>query len=75
MATNMKVPIVPVYLYIPPKIDPGAGYRTLGGHVDVYILPEVDTSNWILDDLNKNKEMVRNIFVKYHNSMHNVSYD
>jgi 1-acyl-sn-glycerol-3-phosphate acyltransferase len=75
LATNMRVPIVPVYLYIPPKIDPGRGYRTLGGHVDVYILPEVDTGNWILDDLDKNKEMVRNIFVKYHNKMHDVSYD
>lgn len=75
LATNMKVPIVPVYVYIPPEIDPGRGFRTLGGHVDVYILPEVNTSKWILDDLDKNRKMVRNIFVAYHNKMHNVSYD
>jgi 1-acyl-sn-glycerol-3-phosphate acyltransferase len=75
LATNMKVPIVPVYFYIPPEIDPGAGYRTLGGHTDVYVLPEVDTSNWTLDDLDKNRQMVRNVFVDYHNKMHGVSYD
>jgi 1-acyl-sn-glycerol-3-phosphate acyltransferase len=75
LATNMKVPIVPIYIYIPSEIDPGRGYRTLGGHVDVYILPEVETSKWVLDDLDKNRKMVRDIFVEFHNKMHNVSYE
>ncbi len=75
LATNMKVPIVPVYFYIPPVINPGKGYRSSGGHVEIHILPEVNTSDWVLDDLEKNRKMVRDMLVDYNNRMHNLSYE
>lgn len=75
LATNMKVPIVPVYIYIPGEVNPGHAYCTSGGHADVYVLPEIDASKWVLDDLIKNKEMVRDVFVEFHNKMNRVSYD
>jgi 1-acyl-sn-glycerol-3-phosphate acyltransferase len=75
LATNMKVPIVPVYFYIPPVINPGRGYRSSGGHVEIHILPEVNTSTWVLDDLDKNRKTVRDLLVDYNNRMHNVSHE
>ena len=75
LATNLKVPIVPVYIYIPADVNPGRAYRTSGGHVDVYVLPEIDTRKWVLDELEENKKMVRSVFVEFHNRMHKVSYE
>jgi len=75
LATSMNVPIVPVYIYIPDEVNPGRAYRTSGGHVDVYVLPEIDTGKWILDDLERNKEMVRSVFIDFHNRMYKVSDD
>lgn len=66
LATNLGAPIVPLYIFIPPEIDPGMGYRAQPGQVDVYFKPSIDTSNWHLKDLMANKEQVRAQFIKWH---------
>lgn len=70
LATNLRAPIVPFYIYIPPAIDPGMGYVAQPGRLDVYFKPAVDTHDWQLADLVANKEAVRDRFVAWHGEHH-----
>jgi 1-acyl-sn-glycerol-3-phosphate acyltransferase len=63
LATNLRAPMVPLYIDIPPRVDPGRGYNAKAGVVDVYVLPAIDTRDWSLADLIANKDNVRDIFV------------
>lgn len=70
LATNLGAPIVPIYIYIPPAIDPGVGFATKPGQVDVYFKPAIETDDWQLADLVANKEAVRDRFVAWHAQYH-----
>jgi 1-acyl-sn-glycerol-3-phosphate acyltransferase len=72
LATNLKAPIIPIFVNIPKSIDPGIGYNALPGHVDVYILPKIETKDWSLDDLEKHVEEIRNIYVEFHQKLRNA---
>ena len=43
LATNLHAPIVPIFIDIPRKMDPGWGYDFRPGVVDVHILPAIST--------------------------------
>lgn len=73
LATNLKAPVVPIFINIPKSIDPGIGYNALPGHVDVYILPRIETKDWSLDDLEKHVDQIRNIYVEFHQKLRNES--
>lgn len=64
LATNLAAPIVPIYIAIPRDIDPGWSYDFRPGVVDVYIQSPVATDEWILDDLDANREKMHNDFLK-----------
>jgi putative phosphoserine phosphatase/1-acylglycerol-3-phosphate O-acyltransferase len=66
LATNLHVPIVPLYFAIPADVDPGRGYDARPGIIDVFVLPAIDTRDWTLENLMVNKEQVRNLFVRTH---------
>jgi hypothetical protein len=66
LATNLHVPIVPLYFAIPAATDPGRGYDARPGVIDVFVLPAIDTGEWTLENLMVNKEQVRNLFVRTH---------
>jgi 1-acyl-sn-glycerol-3-phosphate acyltransferase len=66
LATNLKATIVPLYFQIPPDIDPGHGYNAQPGTVHIYIKPPIDTQAWRLEDLEQNKEYVRELFLRWH---------
>lgn len=66
LATNLKVPIVPIYISIPHAIDPGMGLRAKPGTVQVYVKPAISTQHWRFEDLLQNKEKVRDLFVQWH---------
>lgn len=66
LATNLKVPIVPMYILIPSTIDPGKGLVAGAGTVHVYVEPPIDTSGWALEDLLANKEKVRDHYLQLH---------
>ena len=66
LATNLHVPIVPLYFAIPPAIDPGRGYDARPGTIDIYVLPAIDTRAWTLDDLIQNKERARALLCRAH---------
>jgi 1-acyl-sn-glycerol-3-phosphate acyltransferase len=70
LATSLRAPIVPLYIRIPPEIDPGRGFDARAGTIDVYVLPPIDTSAWRLEDVERNKEAVRDLFVRTHAAMH-----
>jgi 1-acyl-sn-glycerol-3-phosphate acyltransferase len=69
LATNLRVPIVPLYIRIPASVDPGMGYNARPGTVDVFVLPAVDTSGWTLGNLIANKERVRAVLVGAHQEL------
>ena len=69
LATVLRAPIVPMYFHIPPGIDPGLGFDARPGTVDIYILPPIHTTEWSEADVIKNKERVREIFVRAHQEM------
>ncbi len=65
LATNLRVPIVPLYINTPREIDPGKGFATLPGTVHVYVKPSISTRGWRLEDLERNKEMVRELYLAF----------
>ena len=69
LATDLQVPIVPLYFSIPGEIDPGLGYGAKPGSVSVYVLPEIDTSTWTEENLLANRDRVRDLFVRIHEEM------
>jgi len=62
LATDLKLPIVPLFIAIPGDMDPGMGLHPGAGNVHVYVKPAIDTSQWKLEDLTANKERVRTMF-------------
>jgi 1-acyl-sn-glycerol-3-phosphate acyltransferase len=66
LATNLRAPLVPFYILVPPEIDPGMGFCAKPGRVDVYFKPSIDTRGWRLQDLVANRESVRDRFVAWH---------
>ena len=62
LATDLKVPIVPFFIAVPRKADPGKGLNARAGTVHVYVKPAIDTSAWKLEDLTANKERIRAMF-------------
>jgi putative phosphoserine phosphatase/1-acylglycerol-3-phosphate O-acyltransferase len=69
LATSIRARIVPMYIAIPREIDPGMGYDAKPGTTDVYFLPPIDTSSWRLGDLERNRDAVRDLFVRVHDAV------
>lgn len=69
LATNLKVPIVPLFIDIPPDMDPGLGFAPLPGTVHVYMKAPIATSEWKLDDLESNKKRVRDFYIRMHHEL------
>jgi len=69
LATSLKAPIVPMYIYIPPTVQRWRGLRAQPGTVSVYFLPAIDTSSWRLEDLEANRDRVHELYVRIHNAM------
>ena len=69
IATDLRVPIVPMYFRIPREIDPGRGYQARPGTVHVHVLPPIDTSGWTEAEVPANTARVRDLFVRVHQEM------
>lgn len=69
LATSLQAPIVPIYIHIPTEVNPGRGYRAQPGSVDVYFLPAIDTTSWRLENLEANRDRVRDLYVRVHHAM------
>jgi 1-acyl-sn-glycerol-3-phosphate acyltransferase len=65
MAIEAKLPIVALYIHIPEVNNPMRGNKTAkGGTINIEYLKKFDTTNWNLDNLLDNIEVVRSEFVK-----------
>jgi 1-acyl-sn-glycerol-3-phosphate acyltransferase len=69
LATDLRAPIVPMFLSIPPEVDPKRGVDARPGTVHVHVLPAVDTREWVLEDLLQNKEQVRDLLVRFQETL------
>ncbi len=69
LATNLHAPIQPFFIHIPAELNRGTKLLSGTGVVDVYFLPLVVTTDWKLEELDQNRERVREMFVQFH---HNV---
>lgn len=65
LATDLRAPIVPMFIHIPPEVDPKRGVDARPGTVHVHLMPIVPTRDWTLDDLVANAEHVRDMFVRF----------
>ena len=65
LATVLGYPILPVYIDIPREMNPGVGFKTRPGVINVYARPIIDTSQWKVDDAALHKEETREIYLKY----------
>lgn len=65
LATLLQYPIQPLFLAFPPGTSAGRGYVPGSGEAGVYFLPTITTKGWQLEDLEANKERVREVFVLF----------
>lgn len=69
LATNLKVPIAPLFIDIPPEVNPGRGFGVMPGTVHVHVLPEIPTDGWRLEDLRRNADRVRDVYVAFNGAL------
>lgn len=74
LATSLKAPIVPMYFHIPSAVDPGMGFDARTGSVHVYVKPAISTDHWQLEELEQNKECVRDLFVEWHQEIRGINH-
>ena len=65
LATNLRSPIIPIFIAIPKGINPGRGFSVKPGVVDVYFQAPIATTEWKLQDLQQNKTAIRNHFAEW----------
>jgi 1-acyl-sn-glycerol-3-phosphate acyltransferase len=69
LATDLHAPIVPLFISVPDEIGPGRGNDFKPGIVNVYVKPPIDTCDWRIEDLNINRQMVREMFVGWNKEL------
>ncbi len=70
LATSLKAPILPIYIFIPNEVDPGPwtngdGMDVRAGDVHVYYRAEIDTSSWSIEDVSTYRDQARNMYVAW----------
>jgi 1-acyl-sn-glycerol-3-phosphate acyltransferase len=65
LATALKAPIVPLFIAVPSAIDPGRGLRARPGIVCVYFHAPIITRDWREEDVDANKDAVREKFLEW----------
>jgi 1-acyl-sn-glycerol-3-phosphate acyltransferase len=66
LATDLAAPIVPMFLWIPPAMDPGKGLDARPGTVQVHFGEPIDTSAWRVEELERNRDAMRAYFERWH---------
>lgn len=69
LAASLGAPIVPLYLAIPADSNPGIGYDAKPGTIDVWFLPPIETSHWKVEDVEHNRDRVRDLYVRVHEAV------
>ena len=69
LATMLRAPIVPIYIRIPREINPGKGLHSRPGTIEVFFREPVETASWRVEDLEHNRDRVRELFVDWHDQL------
>ena len=69
LATNLEVDLVPIYVQIPSALDAGMNLVSESGIVDVYFLPSISTAGWKVENLDENRDAVRQIYLDFHDAL------
>ena len=65
LATALRAPMQPVFIHIPPAINPGKGWHARAGTINVYVGEAIDTSVWRVADVAVTKEQVRDYYIHW----------
>jgi 1-acyl-sn-glycerol-3-phosphate acyltransferase len=69
LATDLKRQIVPLYIRIPPEIDPGKGFDARPGVVQVHVHPPIETRAWHINELERHRDAVQVLYVRWHQQL------
>ena len=73
MATICKMNIIPFFIYVPKASNPFNKYKHFKrGTITIVRMPTINTQNWQLKDLEINKEMVRDLYIKQFNEFNQL---
>lgn len=76
MATVCKLNIIPIFINVPKESNPFNKFKYFKrGTIQLEIMETVDTQNWKLEDLDANKEMVRELYIKKFNEVHKLEIE
>ena len=73
MAMEAKIPIVPLFIFIPKEINPFEGSYSKTGNVEVIIMDEIDNSDWKLENIWDEINKVRQIYVQKFNELNHTN--
>ena len=65
LASNMKVPLVPLFIDVPKEMNTGRTLAPLPGVVDIYVNPPICTSEWALDTLPRHRDSLRELYLAF----------
>ncbi|MGV8991521.1 MAG: lysophospholipid acyltransferase family protein [Thiobacillus sp.] len=65
LAAALKAPMQPVFIHIPPDINPGKGWHARPGTIHVHLGAPIDTSAWRESDAAITKERVRDHYIMW----------
>ena len=73
MAMEAKIPIVPLFIYIPKEINPFEGSYSKTGEINLLIMDEIDNSDWKLETIWEEIAKVRQVYVDKFNELNNTN--
>lgn len=65
LATNLRVPIAPLFLEIPAACHPETGLAFARGTATVHALPPIDTAGWTEAEIDRHTADLRRLFVDF----------
>lgn len=66
LAASLRAPIVPLFIRIPPEIDPGTGLAARPGVVDVFAGEAIDTRSWQIDEIDRHRHDMHAFYAAWH---------
>lgn len=73
MAMEAKMPIVPLFIYVPEEANPYSGQYSKTGTIKLIILDEIDNSKWQLETIREEIDKVRNVYVAKFNELNHTN--
>jgi 1-acyl-sn-glycerol-3-phosphate acyltransferase len=73
MAMEAKIPIVPLFIFIPEEINPFEGSYSKTGEIEVIMMDEIDTSDWKLETIWDEIAKVRKVYVDKFNELNRTN--